>query len=292
MCSEGIHESIDERQNSTESLDKLAAQRLLYRKVNKVELARLGLLFSVVVVLFAGLAFGPATMGEHVGLGGALAVVLFWIVDQLCLVPLAQRIKEEAATIQQDFDCDVLDIPWSEHLGIPQPIHDRTKRLAVEASSKGVRQCELEDWYSLQKNPVNPVAEVLHCQRQNCDWDANLRREWICCVRIVFGVIAIPIVVLAALTDIRFAELVLCIAAGIRLFAWQWNEQTAHRFALKRIEALHRYLSVPDDEICKLTSCDVRLVQTSIFEHRRTCPTIPDFYYKLRKKPFERRTRS
>ena len=81
MCSEGIHESIDERQNSTESLDKLAAQRLLYRKVNKVELARLGLLFSVVVVLFAGLAFGPATMGEHVGLGGALAVVLFWIVD-------------------------------------------------------------------------------------------------------------------------------------------------------------------------------------------------------------------
>ena len=53
------------------------------------------------------------------------------------------------------------------------------------------------------------------------------------------------------------------------------------------MERLHAYLSRADTNACQLTLCDVRLVQTAIFEHRRACPTVPDWFYQFKKKAHE-----
>ena len=50
---------------------------------------------------------------------------------------------------------------------------------------------------------------------------------------------------------------------------------------------LHEYLSRPEDAGGPKTMNDVRLVQAAIFEHRRTCPTVPDCYYWFRRKAYE-----
>ena len=50
----------------------------------------------------------------------------------------AGRMKEEAAAMQEDFDCFVLDMPWPEHLGVARPTRDRVEELTRRANGAGL----------------------------------------------------------------------------------------------------------------------------------------------------------
>ena len=50
---------------------------------------------------------------------------------------------------------------------------------------------------------------------------------------------------------------------------------------------LHGYLSRARAEDGPMSECDARVVQAAIFEHRRVCPTVPDWYYRFRRKTYE-----
>ena len=74
-----------------------------------------------------------------------MAVVLLWFIDQVLLVPCVGRKKEEAAAVQEDFDCFVLDIPWSEHMSAwLRPTRDRVEELTIAARNAGVARKELD----------------------------------------------------------------------------------------------------------------------------------------------------
>ena len=278
-----MREDIHKRQNNERSLDRLVAQRLLYRQVKTVENWRLASVFFVAVLLLTGLAAEADPFSQ----GATIAVVLLWFLDQEVLVRCAGRMKEEAAAMQEDFDCFVLDMPWPEHLGVARPTRDRVEELTRRANGAGLARKELADWYCAEDIPVEAVAARLHCQRVNCHWDARLRREWIWLVRFVVGAFAVVGVAVGATVGVTLLEVVLGVAAGIRLLAWLLLEQRAQSLAQKRVEVLHGYLSRPEVERGRITSCDVRLVQVAIFEHRRVCPTVPEWFYRIRRKAYE-----
>lgn len=278
-----MREEIRKRQNSDWSLDRLAAQRLLYRQAKSVEGLRLALILSVAVLLLVVLVLRVEPLSE----AATIAVVLLWFIDQVALVPWVGCKKEEAAAIQQDFDCYVLDIAWPDHLGVARPTGDQIRELAEKARGAGVARNSLEDWYRPEDVPVEPVAARLHCQRVNCRWDSRLRAEWICLVRLAVSVLIVVGVVVGAAVEITLLEVVLGVAAGTRLLAWLFLEQRGQSAAQKRMENLHNYLSRAEADKGPATECDVRLVQSAIFEHRRTCPSVPDWYYRVRKKAYE-----
>ena len=86
-----MREDIRERQNSERSLDRLAAQRLLYQQVKSVENWRLALILLVAVLLLAGLALEAGPFSQ----GATMVVVLLWFIDQVVLVPWAGRKKKK-----------------------------------------------------------------------------------------------------------------------------------------------------------------------------------------------------
>ena len=187
-----MREEIRERQNSDWALDRLAAQRLLYRQVKSTENWRLASILVVAALLLSGLAVEAGPFSQ----GATMAVVLLWFIDQVVLVPWVGRKKEEAAAIQEDFDCCVLDIPWPDHLGVARPTGDRVKVLAESAQSLGVERKCLINWYCPEDISVDPLTARLHCQRVNCHWDSRLRGEWICWVRFaVVGIVAVGVAV-------------------------------------------------------------------------------------------------
>ena len=94
-------------------------------------------------------------------------------------------------------------------------------------------------------------------------------------------------VVVAAAMGITLLEVVLVVAAGIRLLAWLLLEQRAHSAGRKRMENLHAYLSRGEADGGPSTLGEVRLVQAAIFEHRRVVPSVPDWYYCVRRKAYE-----
>lgn len=257
-----MREEIRERQNSEWSLDRLATQRLLYRHVKTMENWRLALILLVAVLLLLGLSVGTGAFSQ----AATMAVVLFWFVDQAVLVPRIGRKKEEAAAVQEDFDCFVLDIPWPEHLGVARPTNDRVQELTRAANNAGLARKDLADWYRPEDAPEERVPARLHCQRVNCRWDSRLRGEWIWSVRLAVTVLAVGGVAVGAMLAISLLEVVLGVAAGIRLLAWLFVEQRAHSLARKRTQHLHEYLSRIEEKSSQMTLCDARLVQTAIFE--------------------------
>ncbi len=36
-----------------------------------------------------------------------------------------------------------------------------------------------------------------------------------------------------------------------------------------------------------IAACDVRLVQAAIFEHRRVCPSVPEWFYRIKRNAYE-----
>ena len=79
-------------------------------------------------------------------------------------------------------------------------------------------------------------------------------------------------------------ELVLFISAALRALAWLTVEFREQSDAKKRAGRLHQYLS-HEGQDRQMSMCDVRLVQDAIFEHRRLCPMVPDWFYRRRRGP-------
>ena len=278
-----MREEIRERQNSEWSLDRLAAQRLLYGQAKSVEGLRLALILLVAMLLLVGLAVRAEPFSE----GATMAVVLLWFIDQVAMVPWVGYKRAEAAAIQEDFDCCVLDIAWPDHLGVTRPTEDRVRVLANKAQEAGVARKDLADWYRPEDVPLDPVEARLHCQRVNCHWDSRLRGEWICFVWFTVSALVVAGLVVGVAMEITLLEVVLGVAAGIRLLAWLLLEQRGHSAARKRMAYLHGYLSRAEADGGSTTVIDARLVQVAIFEHRRTCPSVPDWYYWVRRKAYE-----
>lgn len=279
--------NLRERQNSQWSLDRLVAQRLLYRKVKSVENWRLALLVLVAALLLWGLV---AEGGPFIQVATTV-VVFLWFLDQVVLVRRTGQMKEEAAAIQEDFDCFVLDIPWPEHGGVERPTEDRVRELARKGRATPTVGERVTDWYGGDDIPVDALAARLHCQRFNCWWDGRLRREWICLMGSAVLLLGGVSIAVSALYGVSALQVVLAVAAALRLVAWLLMEYRDQEIARKRMEKLHRYLSRPDAEAVPMTACDVRLVQAAILEHRRTCPTVPDWFYRFRRDAHETMSR-
>ena len=278
-----MREEIRNRQNSAWALNRLAAQRFLYGQAKCVEGLRLALILLVGALLLVSLAVAAEPFSEW----ATMAVVFLWFVDQVALVPWVGHKREEAATIQEDFDCLVLDIAWPDHLGVGRPTEDRVKVLAKRADKVGVDRKELVDWYRPDKIAKEPLRGRLDCQRLNCDWDNRLRREWLCLVRFTVWMLVAAGVVVGVAMEITLLEVVLAVAAAIRLLAWLLLEQRAHSAGQKRMEILHGYLSRAEADGGPRTMSEVRLVQAAIFDHRRTCPSVPDWFYWVRRTAYE-----
>ena len=270
--------NVRERQNKQWSMDRLVSQRLLYSYAKIVETWRLASMIVVVVLPLSGLSV------ELISQVAPAIIVFLWFVDQVALVPLADRIKKEAAIIQEDFDCFVLDIPWPEHRGVERPTQDRVNELARKVEKKASDRKCLEDWYGEDEIPAEELAARVHCQKVNCWWDGRLHKEWIVSFFFVLLVIFGVCLWVATLGDVSLLEVVLFATAGLRLIAWLWMAIQAQLVSKRRMEKLHRYLSRADTQARQVNLCDVRLVQATIFEHRRSGPMVPDWFYFLRRK--------
>ena len=270
--------SIIERQNCRRSLERLIAQRYLYRRAKCVENWRLASVAIAVSMLALDFAIGAPWFSQL----ATVIVVLSWFTEQGLLVGWSTRMKEEAATIQEDFDCFVLQIPWATHRGIERPTEDRIRELSAKATGIATVTAGLTDWYGRDRIPVEPIQASVHCQRTNCRWDERLRKEWTQSVSTVLILALASMLVLAAFTGVSVMELVLLATAALRALAWLTVEFREQSTAKKRTRRLHRYLS-GEGRDGQMSMCDVRLAQDAIFEHRRSCPTVPDWFYRLRR---------
>ncbi len=131
---------ISTTQNLLPNIQRLAAQRYLYscaKCLSTIQALLAGAtpVASAVIVVFWTEAQPWA----------ALAGVLVLFLGTLWLDPWEDRLREAAAGMQEDFDCNVLDLRWNEVLAGRRPaaeeIHEAAKK------NRPVPQAPLENWY-------------------------------------------------------------------------------------------------------------------------------------------------
>ena len=83
---------------------------------------------------------------------------------------------------------------------------------------------------------------------------------------------------LAVVTGITVAKLVAIVASNIRVLAWGLDEINNQAEASRRIGGIHRHLSNLFGQN-HILPFDIRIVQDEIFEHRRSNPPVPDWFY-------------
>ncbi len=216
-----------------------------------------------------------------------LIVIVAWIVDLLILKRIESSLKNEAATIQEEFDCFVLDLSWPKHKGIQRITPDRLRQLDLKAKSTSGGYKGLFDWYTPETIPRDPVQAKIHCQKMNCWWDVNLRRTWRNVIYVLYGTLVALALVLGIGTGITVGKFIAIAASFIRVLAWGIAEVMNQEETGRHVDRVHRYLSslANQEEICP---SDIRSVQDEIFEHRRSNSPVPDWLYKFRRDDQER----
>jgi hypothetical protein len=98
---------INEKQNSEWNLKRLASQRQLYSDAKKVLLVQ----FILCGIFTLGLAIVGNIISERFAIYIVLSAILIVFLDEFILSRTIDRTIEEAARIQEEFDCDVLQLP-------------------------------------------------------------------------------------------------------------------------------------------------------------------------------------
>lgn len=271
--------SIQDRQTQPDSLILLAAQRHLYSRAKRVRNISVMIIVGIAIL---GLIASVIENQQFAHLLASLAL-LSWLFDQRVLATKEHALRTEAATIQEAFDCFVLDLPWPSYKGVHRPTNDRVKQLAMTATDAG----PLENWYPPDSIPADPMMARLHCQRTNCWWDVTLREKWIGFLRTLFWALLAVLVLLSASTGITVAKLTAVFASNIRVIAWGLNECDNQAAAIGRLHAIHSFISSFRVEQPP-SAVEIRGVQDAVFDHRRSTPPVPDWFYWWHRRVQER----
>jgi hypothetical protein len=310
---------IAERQNKQENLRLLAAQRQLYSEEKK----RTGIWYAFslsIAISFLATSALPFLKPYEALL--AFAVLVVTLVE-LSVLPKLRHPRIIAAIIQEQFDCDVLELEWNNALSDkpdPKEIREAVQRfkkrnnhendrkeankdalVGTEQSSKQ-RNPEEEtenDWKGLKnwyENPTIKAAPIrvarIACIEENVNWDLGQRREW---VQWVIGVTVLFVILFVGvgvqrdlLLEQYFSGYYLLLIPPIMAIR---DHVERHIEAIKRLDHLR---GVIDDlgqdalheraDAAEITQ-RTRYLQTEICHHRmEDVPVLDWFYNRLGKK--------
>lgn len=284
--------SIPADQNLPPQLERLAAQRQLYATAKTV-LGWQVVLSGPVTVAIAFTAIWIPELKAYAALWG----ILLSLVDVLLLTPLQKRIRTRGACVQEQFDCDVLQLSWDELRAGKCPEPELIGEQAAKYQRWAASMPPLTNWYAREVGDLPLHIARIICQRSNCWWDAKQRRYY------AVGVVALVFVVFVAVLGLGMAngqsleDFVVRVAApllpAIILAIRQCVEQfdTASRLdSLKEhAERIWEYgLAKSSKKREAEVTAKSRDLQSEILEVRKRSPLIFDWVFKRLRGRYER----
>lgn len=281
---------VADKQEQPDNLLRLAAQRQLYTEAkNGLALVLLGPVALALVGIWASSSPpGSAFPGLY-----AFAVIAFSIIEFGLFTYLIDNRQEEAALIQELFDCSLLELPWNDMLGEKPELRDVQRAAERHLRGKtGDPYQRLRRWYEDQT--PDPSLELslarLKCQTMNVRWDSAQRKDYaraLLILMVVAGGLFVAIAIFVGL-DVGqiFAGPVFAVPT-ILLVAFKHYRD--HRKATDNVDGLRTRLAALQAEANASPGAvglldKTRDLQTEIFHHRKDGPPVFDWFYDLFKR--------
>lgn len=281
---------IANRQNGIDNILKLAAQRQIYSDAKT--LMKVQIFLSVPVVLLLIVVLNSTELQSLLNLNTSTISVLIVVYGAIlafsngCIfnrTVLGMRTK--AAKIQEDFDCEVLSLPWNEIKCGKHPEKEEIIKNANKYKNKEPELESLKNWYSLSFNTLPIIAGRIMCQRTNCWWDSYLRKGY---QKVVIIAAALFFIFLMGLAY-KFGNLDLKILTNVIIpflpaLIFTVTQVQDNSKAIKNLKNLKElaettwdeFLESPDDS----KALDLaRKFQDEIFDNRKNNPLLFDKFY-------------
>ena len=275
-------------QNSDRQLQRLGAQRQLYSKGKTIFGWQVFVSGPIAVVsAFLVLAF-PSLKGVAACWG-----VLVTLADLFWLTPWQKRVKDEAARVQEAFDCDVLDLPWNGLKAGKRPDAELIKEQSDQYERRPDKMPPVNNWYSPSVSDLPLYIGRIACQRSNCWWDSKQRRRYAVSVIALVFIVLLVVLSLSVGKGFTIEDFVLRIAAplspALLLGIRQFSEQMEAAARLDRLKDHSEQLwndalsGRPEQEMTARS----RNLQDEILENRRKSPLVFDRIFKRLRPSYE-----
>jgi hypothetical protein len=279
--------SIPSKQNTPRILNLLRARRRLYQKAKRYQGAVVLVTLSLPIVGLAVATFFPEARAYV-----AAAALVFGVCEVIVLDRWNKALLKCAAKLQEEVDCDVLDMRSNEFLvGAwvdPEEVHE----LAIpNLDDEGERQ--LRDWYPVAFGRVPIHVGRILCQRENLLYDGNVRKSY---GRLLgFGLIALFAVLLAYSIAAHLsveAFILTVMAPATPAFNWALREFFRQRDTVQTLERLKTeseklWRQAVDGASRQESAERSRELQDAIYNHRVSSPLVFNFLYRFRRGALE-----
>jgi hypothetical protein len=281
--------SITTEQNTDRQLQRLAAQRQLYATAKQVLGFHVFLSGPLAAATACAALLYPVAKG-YVALWGVVVVLsdIFW------LTPWQKRLKSAAAAIQEQFDCDVLSLPWNDLKAGKRPDPELVKEQSEKYATWANKMPPLNDWYPTEAGSLPLHIGRIVCQRANCWWDSQQRRRYATSIITIISAVFIVVLMLALGNGFTVEDLVVKVLAplapALLLGVRQYHDHTE---AASRLDKLKDHAEKLWNEALSgmksqayLTTAS-RVLQDEILDGRRRSPLVFDAIFKHLRRDYE-----
>lgn len=264
---------INQRQNEEKCVAMLAAQRQLYNDAKKLDWTSTVLSVLIPFLLSCILLF--VSKDSPVG----VISYIVSIVSMIFSFGVSGHIKNEkrmAAFIQQKFDTYVYTMPWNRRIfGDDKNVSSEIAQYSEKILSNNAEKEKLKNWYTVEadRKPLN--EGILVCQRENFTWDAGLRKRF---RRLSIGVVVLlsgAVLIMGVILNESVIELLCRIAFWAPMLQWLFETVKMLNDDLENLNELDVAINSKEEKSME----DLQDIQKLIYEHRKGCLTIPNFFY-------------
>jgi len=279
-----VGESIVEKENQQKSIERLAAQKEVYFQAKRLFFWQF-LVTTVMTAVLALLALVLLYFGRSIDWVRASYGIAVAFADLFLFAGFINFLKQKAATIQECFDCDVLELDWNQILVGDKPLAEDIKKYSDKHLLRVKNFDKLKNWYAETIKDVDGPAAKLICQRSNFAYDYAIRKSFLRSV--IFGTIAVLLLVAlcALIANVSSRSLVVTLALPILpILTFSGKLYSDHKGSIGNLESLRKTLSSVWSGLLAGNPTNpetfLRQIQDKIYLNRKNSPLVPERFYE------------
>jgi hypothetical protein len=268
--------SILTKQNSTESIELLKAQRVAYSQCKRFQV--FDVVSVIVAILFPLISLIIPECQKTINAFGVL-----WTAAYLITELYRKNKTVQGAKIQELFDTQLYGIEWNRILCKTKINIDTIQNLASKYKGN-----DLKDWYSTKIDNTLPtkIAAIL-CQRINFSWEIIQRKRFVNFLLALTVLYYLIYVIIGFSYNIGFFDLLILLSPSIPFLVFSVqnllslkghisSKQETLEIIDLELEAYKNQRALPSDRT-------LRQIQDTIYTERNVPTKVPDWFYKLNK---------
>lgn len=269
------------RQNKDIHINELLAQKRVYAIAKNYQGLLIFISVPLPIIISLIVKTNPALINEASYIFVLYAIIA--AVGEKILESTISRLKKIAASMQETFDTNVLDIPVNETLNLVLIDREIIRRYSKKYKKNPKIIEKVADWYSLAIRKVDTNVASLLCQRTNITYDFSVRKRYKYLVYIISSITIIILFLIALMNDLSLeAFLIEVILPSVPVFMFSYKEINSNT---ESIDNLNHLRNLIESALNKTNINDniekeqLRNIQDRIYNNRLLSPLIPDFIY-------------